>query len=111
MFMRLNKDQAFHVGYNKRKHDGPSSSKTPKKTFKKDVPKSKGEEKEIRQSSRQNVCHYSEKEGHSKVDCRYFLKWLMNKSIDEITFVDLYADFSTKSWWIDSGATAHLSKP
>jgi hypothetical protein len=31
----------------------------------------------------------------------------MDKNIEEITFID----FSIKSWWIDSGATAHLSKP
>jgi hypothetical protein len=35
----------------------------------------------------------------------------MKKGIDEITFFDemLYVDFSIKSWWIDSGATAHVA--
>jgi hypothetical protein len=35
----------------------------------------------------------------------------MKKGIDKITFVDemVYVDFSIKSWWIDSGATAHVA--
>ena len=35
----------------------------------------------------------------------------MKKGTDEITFVDemLYVDYSTTSWWIDSGATSHVA--
>jgi hypothetical protein len=56
---RQNKDQALHVGSSKRKHDGESPSKPPKKNFKKDVPNSK--EKEKGGWARQNVCHFHEK--------------------------------------------------
>jgi hypothetical protein len=101
----------LHVGSHKRKYDGSSSSKSPKKNFKKDVPRSKHKEKEVGVSSRQDGCNFCGKEGHYKKDCPDFLKWLMEKGIDEITFVHemLYADFSIKSWWIDLGATAHVA--
>jgi hypothetical protein len=80
--MRQKKDQLFHVGSNKRKHDRPSSPKPPKKTFKKDVPKSKGKEELIWQFYRQNACHFCEKESHYKKDYPDFLKWMMKKGID-----------------------------
>jgi hypothetical protein len=68
-------------------------------------------EKEAGESLGQDACNLCEKEGHYKKDCPDFLKWLMRKGIDEITFVDqmLCADFSMKSWSIDSRATAHVA--
>jgi hypothetical protein len=109
--MRGQKDQAFHVGSHKRKHNGPSSSKSPKKNFKNDVPRFKGKENEVGESSGQDACNFCGKEGQYKKDYADFLKWLIKKGIDEITFVDeiLYVDFSIKPWWIDSGAIAHVA--
>jgi hypothetical protein len=46
-------------------------------------------------------------------DCVEFLKWLnmrgKNKCKDLITSIDesLYLDYSSCTWWIDSGATIH----
>jgi hypothetical protein len=36
---------------------------------------------------------------------------MLKKGTDKISFVDesFYADFSSTSWWIDSGATSHVS--
>jgi hypothetical protein len=47
-------------------------------------------------------------------DCVEFLKWLnmrgKNKCKDLITTIDepLYLDYSSCTWWIDSGTTIHV---
>jgi hypothetical protein len=47
-------------------------------------------------------------------DCVEFLKWLnlrgKNKCKDLIISIDesLYLDYSSCTWWIDSGATIHV---
>jgi hypothetical protein len=47
-------------------------------------------------------------------DCVEFLKWLnmrdKNKYNNLITSIDesLYLDYSSCTWWIDSGATIHV---
>jgi hypothetical protein len=60
-FRRGQKDQAFHVVYHERKYDGSSSSKFPKYNFKNDVAKSRGKEKEVQQSSAENLCNFCKK--------------------------------------------------
>ena len=54
---------------------------------------------------------HCKKKGLYKRDCPDFLKSLLRRSKDEITFVDesLYLDYSVNTWWIDSGATVHVA--
>jgi len=58
-----------------------------------------------------DACHFCKEKGHYKDDCAQWLKWLAKKGNDVISFIDesLYADFSMNTWWIDSGATVHVS--
>ena len=56
-------------------------------------------------------CHFFGKPGHFQKDCIGLLRWLNKKGNDIITFVDesLYVDYTTNTWWIDSGATIHVT--
>jgi hypothetical protein len=60
------------------------------------------------------IYRHCKKEGHYMRDCVDFLKWLnmrgKNKGKDLITSIDesLYLDYSSYTWWIDSGATIHV---
>ena len=53
-------------------------------------------------------CH---KTRHYQKDCLEFLKHLIRKYEDIITFVDesLYLSYAKSTWWIDSGATIHVA--
>ena len=98
---RQGKDQAFLVGSSKRKHDGASSSKQQpqKKFFKKHSSTSYKAKEKVDDKPKENKCNFCKHEGHYQKDCPEFLKWLMKKGTDEITFVDemLYVHYSTTS--------------
>ena len=59
----------------------------------------------------QDQCLKCKKRGHYKRDCPEFLKELLRKGEDTITFVDesLYLSYDKSTWWIDSGATTHVA--
>ena len=52
-----------------------------------------------------------QKTGHYQKDRPDFLKHLMRKGEDIITFIDesLYLSYPKSTWWIDSGATVHVA--
>ena len=56
-------------------------------------------------------CHFCRKSGHKQKDCIGFMRWLNKKGTDVITFVEesLYVNYATNTWWIDSGATIHIT--
>jgi hypothetical protein len=56
-------------------------------------------------------CRWCRKIGHYQKDCTEFLKHLNRKGEYIITFVDesLYLSYAKSTWWIDSGATVHVT--
>jgi hypothetical protein len=54
---------------------------------------------------------WCKKKGHYQKDYLEFLKHLMRKGEDIITFVDesLYLSYAKSTWWIDSGATIYVT--
>jgi hypothetical protein len=49
--------------------------------------------------------------GHIRRECDEFKAWLVKKGNDFISFIDEFSftDFSSNTWWIDSGATVHVT--
>jgi hypothetical protein len=60
------------------------------------------------------ICRHYKQEGHYMRDYVEFLKWLnirgKNKCKDLITSIDesIYLDYSSCTWWINSGVTIHV---
>ena len=54
---------------------------------------------------------WCKKHGHYQRDCPDFLKSLLKRGEDFITFIDesLYLSYAKSTWWIDSGATVHVA--
>jgi hypothetical protein len=84
----------------KRGSTSSSSSTHPGKGGKKDQP-----------HIEKDQCMWCHKTGHYKKDCPDFLRHLIKKGEDVITFIDetLYVSYSKSTWWIDSGATVHVA--
>jgi hypothetical protein len=56
-------------------------------------------------------CKWCKRRGHYQKNCIEFLKHLNKQGEDHITFVDetLFLSYSKSTWWIDSGATIHVT--
>ena len=56
-------------------------------------------------------CKWCKKHGHYQRDCLDFLKSLLKRGEDFITFIDesLYLSYARSTWWIDSGGTVHVA--
>jgi hypothetical protein len=54
-------------------------------------------------------CMHCKKYGHIRRECDEFKAWLAKKGNDFISFIDesFFTDFSSNTWWIDSGVTVH----
>ena len=60
------------------------------------------------------LCKFCKEEGHAQKDCAGFKAWLAKKGKNNVEIVSnvdesYYVEFSHNSWWIDSGATVHVS--
>jgi hypothetical protein len=56
-------------------------------------------------------CLHCKKYGHIRKECDEFKAWLTKKGNDFISFIDesFFTDVSSNTWWIDSGATVHVT--
>jgi hypothetical protein len=106
-----------HVKHNKKKNffNSPQSKRSYSHDYK--TSSSKGQDKTPMKEQvnvPKGVCRHCKQEGHYMRDCVEFLKWLnmcdKNKCKNLITSIDesLYLDYSSYTWWIDSGATIHI---
>ena len=111
---KAHKDHVNQVG-SKRKFHGKGDNGA-----KKNKPQFSNSKYEKGESSRPNNnsskgngdgCHFCGDTTHYQKDCVGFLKWLAKKGDDYITYIDesLYVNYSLNTWWIDSGATVHVS--
>ena len=119
------KDMANLVAFGKGKHQADASnSKQPKKKFKPNKNNNnnnnnnnntknfgKNNAKNHAQNNDPNVCSFCGSPKHFQENCPSFKEWLKKKGNDLISFVDesFLANYSPDTWWIDSGATVHIS--
>ena len=56
-------------------------------------------------------CKWCKKHGHYQRDCPDFLKNLLKRGEDFITFRDesFYLSYAKSTWWINSGVTVHVA--
>jgi hypothetical protein len=56
-------------------------------------------------------CKWCKRRGHYQKNCIEFLKHLNKQGEDHVTFIDesLFLSYSKSIWWIDSGATIHVT--
>jgi hypothetical protein len=54
---------------------------------------------------------HCKKYGHIRRECDEFKAWLVKKGNGFISFIDesFFTDFSSNTWWIDSGVTVHVT--
>jgi hypothetical protein len=78
-------------------------------------PKKEDKRKAVSTSSDQPVdkdqCKWCKRRGHYQKNCIEFLKHLNKQGDNHVTFVDesLFLSYSKSTWWIDSGATIHVT--
>jgi hypothetical protein len=110
-------DSFNYVKHNKKKNF--SNSPQSKKSYSHDSKASSSKGQDNAPMKEQDhvpkgVCRHCKKEAHYMRDRVKFLKWFNmcdnNKCKDLITSIDesLYLDYSSCTWWIDSGITIHV---
>jgi hypothetical protein len=106
------KDVAKFVNFGKGKNQVESGcSKGSKKKFKSIKSSNKNTQKNSQKSKNGLVCNFYKSPKDMQKECAGFKEWLQKKGNDVVSFIDesFLAKFSPDTWWIDSGATVHIS--
>ena len=113
-------DSANHVKENKRKNFNNKKDKPQGKpqwdnnSFSKQqgkVPQKDHHKKSNYVQVDKDTCKWCKKTRHYQKDCPDFLKHLMRKGVDIITFIDgsLYLSYAKSTWWINLGVTIYVA--
>ena len=86
-----------------------------KKSFKKGKGKKKKQGNDVSHNGQKDEnkiqCHFCHKKGHKRRDCFGFKAWLEKKGKTQclVSYESYVVDIPPKSWWIDTGASIHIT--
>ncbi|TXG48817.1 hypothetical protein EZV62_024692 [Acer yangbiense] len=88
-------------------HKGRKLVKGKKRVFSKNEP---AHASQVQKKDFGMKCHFCKKEGHFKKDCQKRKEWFEKKGMNiYVIFESNLIEVPSNTWWIDSGATVHVS--
>jgi hypothetical protein len=113
-YLQDNEERTFgNKGYKaKNQHEGGPSNATRKSQGKAPIQQFQHQPQPVKKSAvAPNQCLWCKETGNWQKDCPKWMKHMLTKGEDIITFVDetLYLSYSKSTWWIDLGATVHVA--
>ena len=88
-----------------------SNSQNNKRKRTKDTAESKAQQKKLNTQVKAFTCNFCKKEGHMKRECPKYAAWRVKKGnlLALVCFEVNLTSVPKDTWWVDSGATTHIS--